>query len=187
MHKVPSALLGIQQAVSKNGSHWLFLFWKQQTWWRKALISHSHGLKLHLYYSLARWSWENPPTSPRLTCKMENIGVHICWVSKYYIRLHRFLAHNKPSKAKDYNCYNNTRVERVLVPHHHFITKKIGAQGDEEICPRSWPFPEPPCAHTHKYTDGSHHAHRAKNAQQARHTAKQRGWWKQNPKNKVEF
>lgn len=114
MHKVPSALLGIQQAVSKNGSHWLFLFWKQQTWWRKALISHSHGLKLHLYYSLARWSWENPPTSPSLTCKMENIGVHICWVSKYYIRLHRFLAHNKPSKAKDFNCYNNTRVERVL-------------------------------------------------------------------------
>lgn len=75
---------------------------------------------------------------------------------KYY---KRFLAHNKLSEVRDCYSDNNRRagmdLRDTLVSHLHFIIKKSEAQGNEEMCSRSWTFGTFQKVHRHERRDRS--------------------------------
>lgn len=146
--------LGYSKASIKMAASDLFFFGSNRNSTEKHLYQTAPNWKLQLYYSLALWSCGNPPTSPSLTCNREKIG----YLSAGFLKTKENYIDSWPIlsclKLGVMTVTITSELEWTLeIQHLHFITNKIGAWGNEEICPQSWPFPEPPSTHTHEYTD----------------------------------
>lgn len=121
----------------------------------------------------SRWSWTEMEVKLSLvTYQPSNLGkiykllkaLSVKWrkyppvgflkTKKYY---KRFLAHNKLSEVRDCYSDNNRRagmdLRDTLVSHLHFIIKKSEAQGNEEMCSRSWTFGTFQKVHCHERRD----------------------------------